>query len=279
MRRDKDSILADQLLTEASPLAAALAEQQARSIDMVRDALTQRRLRLAYQPVVLGTDPGRIAFHEGLIRVLDRTGRAIPAGDFIGAIETTDLGRRVDCAALEIGLQALAMHPALRLSINMSARSIGYPAWMRTLQRGLALGETVGERLILEITESSAMLVPELVTAFMAEVQAQGVAFALDDFGAGFTSFRYLRDFCFDIMKIDGQFIRNIAQDPDNQALTLALLAVGKHFEMVTIAESVETKADADWLRAAGVGAMQGWLYGVPTVSPDWAEEPRRRRA
>lgn len=279
MRRDRDSLLADQFVTDASPLAAALAEQQARSLDMVREALAQRRLRLAYQPVVLGNDSRRIAFHEGLIRVLDKTGRAIPAGDFIGAIETTDLGRRVDCAALEMGLQALAMHPALRLSINMSARSIGYPAWMRTLQRGLAMGETVGERLILEITESSAMLVPELVTAFMAEVQAQGVAFALDDFGAGFTSFRYLRDFCFDIMKIDGQFIRNIAQDPDNQTLTMALLSVGRHFEMVTIAESVETPADADWLRTAGIGAMQGYLFGVPTVSPDWATEQPRRRA
>lgn len=270
---------ADVTRDEASPVAFAMAEQDRRAIAMVRDALDRGRLRLAFQPVVNGQDPGRIAFHEGLIRVLDDTGRAIPARDFIEAVETMELGRMIDCAALEMGIATLAQRPDLRLSVNMSARSIGYPRWMRVLRRGLSAHPTVGERLILEITESSAMTVPEIVIAFMDELQAAGVSFALDDFGAGFTSFRYLRDFYFDILKIDGQFIRGIARDPDNQALTRALLSVGRHFDMVTVAESVERPEDAAWLQAEGIGAMQGWLFGAPTVRPAWMEEPARRRA
>ncbi|MFN3971977.1 MAG: EAL domain-containing protein [Gemmobacter sp.] len=279
MQGNRRRPLADITRDEVSPLAAAIAEQDRRTIDMVRLALDQGRLRLAYQPVVLGSDPLRVAFHEGLIRVLDPTGRAIPARDFIGAVEVTEIGRQIDCAALEIGLAALAAHPMLRLAVNMSARSIGYPRWRRVLKRGLGAHPTVGERLILEITESSAMLVPEIVTTFMDELQAEGVAFALDDFGSGYTSFRHLRDFCFDILKIDGQFIRGIARDSDNKALTQALMSVGRHFDMVTVAESVETPEDAAWLQMAGIGAMQGYLFGSPTVRPAWMEEPARRHA
>ena len=99
--------MADVMLTEASPLAAAIAAQDGQTIAMVQAALQAGRLRLAYQPVVLGTDPSRVGFYEGLIRVLDETGRAIPAGDFMEAIETQELGRQIDCASLEMGLRAL----------------------------------------------------------------------------------------------------------------------------------------------------------------------------
>ncbi|MFN3642042.1 MAG: EAL domain-containing protein [Gemmobacter sp.] len=259
------------------PLSAAVTERDRATLAMVREALKTGRLALAYQPVVLAADPARIAFHEGLIRVMDPSGRPIPARDFMGAVETRDIGRLIDCAALDMGLRALAEVPDLRLSVNMSARSIGYPRWVKVLRDGLAAGPTIGERLILEITESSAMLMPEIVTAFMDDLQRQGIAFALDDFGAGFTAFRYLRDFFFDIVKIDGQFIRGIPGDPDNQVLAAALISIGKHFDMVTIAESVETQAEAEWLRAAGIDAMQGYLFGAPTVNPAWAPGARRR--
>ena len=97
-------------------------------------------------------------------------------------------GRRIDALALELGLRALSENPDLRLSINMSARSIGYPDWSETLDRGLSEDPTVAERLILEITEASAMVMPDIVSVFMDDLQIRGVSFALDDFGAGFTS-------------------------------------------------------------------------------------------
>jgi EAL domain-containing protein (putative c-di-GMP-specific phosphodiesterase class I) len=262
----------DREIGDESPLAAVVAARDGDTMAMVRQAIREKRMRLAYQPVVIAADPSRIAFYEGLMRLVDPAGRVIPARDFIHAVEADELGRQIDCLALDIALTTLARHPNVRLSVNMSARSVGYPRWMRILRKGLAADKTIGERLILEITESSAMLIPELVIAFMDDLQAQGVAFALDDFGAGQTAFRYFRDFLFDVVKLDGQFIHNVYRDPDNQALTRALMSIGAHFDMLTVATSVETVAEAEWLQAAGIGCMQGYLFGAPTVRPAWME-------
>lgn len=260
----------------ASPLGVAISENDGATMTMVREAIDARRLRLAWQPVVLSRDPSRVAFHEGLIRVLDPSGRVIPARDFIGAVESHEIGREIDCAALEMGLGALALYADLRVSINMSARSIGYPRWSRILKRGLGHSPTIGERLILEISESSAMLVPELVIAFMEDLQKQGIAFALDDFGSGYTAIRYFKDFFFDILKIDAQFIRNIHRDADNAALTAALISIGKHFDMFTVAEAVESVEEAEHLRALGVDCLQGYLFGAATMKPTWATSQRK---
>ncbi|WP_246020347.1 EAL domain-containing protein [Aliigemmobacter aestuarii] len=264
---------------DQDPLSFVARDQDRRTIAMVRAALETRRLRLAFQPIVLARDVERIAFYEGLIRVMDEKGRVIPARDFMAAIETLDLGRLVDCASLEMGLRTLHRHPDIRLAINMSARSIGYPRWMQVLKKGLALSPTIGERLILEITEASAMTVPELVVEFMDSLQREGIAFALDDFGAGFTAFRYFRDFQFDIVKIDGQFIRNIHSDPDNQVLAAALISIARQFNMFTVAEAVETAEEARHLQASGVDCMQGYLFGAPTVFPGFAAPVERRQA
>ncbi|WP_376876873.1 EAL domain-containing protein [Albirhodobacter sp. R86504] len=262
-----------------SPLDYAVAQRDRDILTMVRDAIDRRDVVLAFQPVVQTAQPNHPAFYEGLIRVLDETGRIIPAKDFIETIEDTELGRKIDCLALELGLKALSQEPSLRLSVNMSARSIGYPAWMKTLNKGLAIDETVAERLILEITESSAMAVPDLVSVFMEDLQQRGVAFALDDFGAGYTSFRYLREFYFDIIKIDGQFIRGIATTPDNQVLTSALLSIAQHFDMFTVAESVESVEDAQYLASIGIDCLQGYYFGAPTIQPPWELHKSRMRA
>lgn len=262
-----------------SPLSVMIAENDRATMAMVREALLRRRVMLAYQPVVMGADPSRIAFYEGLIRLMDETGRVIPARDFIGAVETTEIGRLIDCAALELGLDTLRREPGLRLAVNMSARSIGYARWTDILKRGLADDARLGERLILEITESSAMLMPEIVATFMEGLQRQGICFALDDFGAGYTAFRYFKEFFFDFVKIDGQFIRGVARDPDNQVLAQALILIARQFDMFTVAESVETPEDAAWLRAQGVDCLQGYFYGAPTTAPLWSTAPKQRRA
>lgn len=264
---------------DANPLGFVVAEQDRQSIKLVEAALRHKRMRLAFQPIVLSKDTTRVAFYEGLIRVLDDTGRIIPARDFMGAVEGHELGREIDCAALELGLQTLAQYPGIRLSVNLSARSIGYPRWMKVLRQGLADAPGVADRLILEITESSVILVPEIVSAFMDELQREGIAFALDDFGAGFTAFRYFKDFFFDIIKIDGQFIRNIHSDPDNQVLTRALLSIARQFEMFAIAEAVETPEEAAFLQKLGVDCLQGYLFGAPTMTPAFMPQPRRKRA
>jgi EAL domain-containing protein (putative c-di-GMP-specific phosphodiesterase class I) len=265
-------------LSEATdPLSLAVAERDRETLAEVARALDENRVALAFQPVVAARETGRVAFEEGLIRILDPSGRVIPAREFMWAAETRELGRRIDCAALQMGLAALIRVPDLRLSINMSARSIGYPRWSRILDGALAQHPTLAERLILEITEASAMLIPDLVAVFMEEKQRRGVSFALDDFGAGFTSFRYLRDFAFDILKIDGQFVRGITSAGDNQVLLRALIGIGRHFEMLTVAESVETPTEAAWLAEAGIDCLQGYHFGAPTIRPGWLLDRRRR--
>ncbi|MEF9602996.1 EAL domain-containing protein [Paracoccus sp. PXZ] len=253
-----------------SPLDFAVDQQSRVTMATVRRAVTRGDAVLAYQPVVQADRTDHAAFHEGLIRIIDETGRIVPLRDFLPLAETTELGRQIDCLSLSLGLKSLAEEPSLRLSVNMSARSIGYPAWLRTLRDGIAGDVSIAERLILEITESSAMGMPELVGQFMQELQAQGVSFALDDFGAGYTSFRYLRDFCFDMIKIDGQFVRDIAMQRDNQVLARALQSIAHHFDMFTVAESVETADDAAFLIDMGIDCLQGYYFGAPTIVPPW---------
>ncbi|MEO1950564.1 EAL domain-containing protein [Thioclava sp.] len=124
---------------EDSPLSFAAAEQSRQALAMVRAAIDRQDVMLAYQPVIQTCRPDRPAFYEGLIRVLDDRGRIIPAKEFINAIERTEVGRKLDCLSLELGLKALLGQPDLRLAINMSARSIGYAPWTKVLNRGLAV--------------------------------------------------------------------------------------------------------------------------------------------
>ncbi len=258
---------------QESPLDFAMQQQSKSTMAMVRDALKRGDTVLAYQPIHQAADMSKVAFYEGLIRVLDDTGRIIPAGDFMGAVEMDEVGRLIDCASLRAGLRALELNPSLRLSINMSARSIGYPQWKQILNRGISRDAKVGERLILEITESSAMQMPEIVTVFMGEFQDRGVTFALDDFGAGHTAFRYLKEFYFDIVKIDGQFVRGVHEDPNNQVLMEALINLAGTFDMFTVAETVETAGEAAWLAAAGIDCLQGYYLGAPTLTPPWQRD------
>lgn len=255
---------------EDSPVSAAVSQRGQDVIRMVTDAVRRRSVLLAYQPVVQAARQGGAAFHEALIRVTDESGVIIPARDFVAAIETTEIGREIDCLALNLGFEALARQPTLRLSVNMSARSIGYPNFTRTLHQGLRRCPTAGERLILEISEQSAMLMPELVTTFMARLQGEGISFALDDFGAGLTSFRHLGGFYFDMIKIDGGFIRGIADSADNQVMTQAILAVARQLDMFAVAESVETAREAEYLAGIGIDGMQGYYFGAPSVTPPW---------
>ena len=261
---------ADQPPPLSNPLDVAVADRDRQTLDMVRAALKRGDGILAYQPVVSATNTDTVAFYEGLIRVRDVSGRIIPAKDFIDVTETNEIGRMIDCLSLRLGLRALATSPDIRLSINMSARSIGYPEWYDVLEEGLANDPTAAERLILEITESSAMVMPDIVSVFMDDMQIKGVCFALDDFGAGFTAFRYLREFFFDAIKIDGQFIDGIANNPNNQCLVRALISIGEHFEMFTVAEKVSSPDDAAFLIDAGVDCLQGYHFGVPTIREPW---------
>jgi EAL domain-containing protein (putative c-di-GMP-specific phosphodiesterase class I) len=128
----------------------------------------------------------------------------------------------------------------------------------------LADPSDVGNRLIFEISETSAMELHEVMIRFMVEMQPKGVAFALDGFGAGMTAFRHLKEFFFDLVKIDKSFVRGIHDDPDNQVLTEALMMVAHQFEMFVVADGVETAKEAAFMSDLGADCLQGYHLGVP---------------
>ncbi|MEM6761101.1 MAG: EAL domain-containing protein [Pseudomonadota bacterium] len=258
-----------------NPLNAAVAARDRSTIDMVTQAVAHNQTLLAYQPVVV-THNRKIGFYEGLIRIMDDTGRVIPARDFMPVVEKDKLGREIDALALNMGLRTLFENPSLRLSINMSAHSIGYDRWLNTVRRWLKKDNTLGERLILEITETSALDQPEIVINFMERMAEHGICFALDDFGAGYTSLRYLKDFYFDILKIDMSYCNGIAHDPDLKAMVGAMMSIGRHFDMLVVAEGVERAEDVDVLAELGVDCMQGFYFDAPKVRPNWMFGERR---
>lgn len=257
-----------------TPLDYAVSLRDSDVVSMVEAAVRNKQALLAFQPVVRTQATKSVAFYEGLIRVLDESGRVIPARDFMPVVEDTELGRSLDTLSLAMGCKALSIVPSLRLSVNMSARSIGFTPWMKTLERWLDRDDSIGPRLILEITETSAMTVPELVIDFMDRLQMRGICFALDDFGSGYTALRYFKDFFFDILKIDGQFIRGIAADPDNLVLAKAMISIGKQFDMLCVAEMVENADDAAVLSQIGIDCLQGYHFGAPTTRPEWMPRP-----
>ena len=253
-----------------SPLDAAISAQDRETMAEVAQALKDRRMRLAFQPAVYAADPTIIGYFEGFIRLLNVRGTVIPARDFMGAVEQHELGREIDCAALQMGLMAMQRNPQIRVSINMSARSVGYQRWVAILRKALRAEPRLGQNLILEINEASAMQVPDVLKPFMTDMRKHGIVFALDDFGAGMTSLRLLRELRFEIVKIDGDLVKAVDQSPDGQVVANAAIALAQEMGMYIVAEAVETEGEANWLRAAGVGCMQGYLFGAPTVTPDF---------
>ncbi len=247
------------------PLVYAMASRDADVPRLVRDALGRGRGQLVFHPVVTADADNLVAFHEGLIRLSDEEGRLIPAAHFMPRVEDTDLGRDIDCLSLRLALYHLRQNPSLRLSINLSARSIGDGEWRRTLDRGLMDHGNLGDRLIFEISETSAMMLHENVIRFMSEMQPKGIGFALDRFGAGMIAFRHLKSFFFDLVKIDKSFVRGIDCDPDNQVLVETLIHIAHQFEMFAVADGVETAAEAAFLQELGVDCLQGYHFGVPT--------------
>ena len=238
----------------------------------VAQALAQGRILFHYQPVVRASNPRFPAFFEALARMRHPNGDVGPAGAFLPAVEAGPIGRAIDRLALSNALDMLRENQGIRLAINMSPRSMGDADWLDILADAARRDRSACGRLILEITEAAAMDDPSQTVDFMDHARRSGCAFALDDFGAGATSFRYFRDFRFDMVKIDGSFVAGIAAARDAQVLVECLMAVAKHFEMITVAERVETHEDADWLRTLGIDCLQGWLYGRPGARPEMPE-------
>ena len=256
-----------------SLIAASRIEANARLRFSVAQALVQGRMGFHFQPVVRAANPRVPAFFEMLARMTLPDGQILAAGAFLPSVEAGPLGRAIDRLALAHALRALAANPsAAALGQHVDRCRWATRSGCRSSPRAARDGSGLLGRLILEITEDAAMRDIAQTIDFMDHVRATGCAFALDDFGAGATGFKYFRDFRFDMVKIDGAFVRGVHVQRDAQVLVECLGAVARHFEMATVAEFVETEAEAAWLREHGIDCLQGYLYGKPSPV---AELPR----
>jgi EAL domain-containing protein (putative c-di-GMP-specific phosphodiesterase class I) len=254
---------------DMNPLSPAAMRAGAQA---VMRALEDNRIAIAFQPVVSAQNPSTVAFRECLARVRGDDGRWIAAGFFLPKIERLDLIRNLDRRVLRLALEALEAHPTERLSVNVSVRTMRDRMWLRDLQAAAGRNPGLVERLIVELTESTAVVDAPRTKQFLDEIRDLGVAIALDDFGAGYSSFRHVRDFRPDWVKIDGSFVKGVATDPDNKLFIDTLVGIARNFDMATVAEFVESEEDAAALRALGVDCLQGYYYGRPEVEPAWPE-------
>ena len=232
----------------------------------LQEALHQNRLVLGYQPVV-DAQTGTAAYHECLLRLDDGLGTLVPAAQLVPVAEDVGLVRAIDRWVLDRVASELAAYCSARLALNVSAFSINDPAWVERLEALARLHPGIANRLTIEITETAAMLDVGVAIAFSRRVQSIGVRVALDDFGAGYTSFAHLRDLSVDMVKIDGRFTRNLNHSPENRLMLAALLQLAKGFGIETVAECAETAEDVEDVEAlagAGTTYIQGYYFGRP---------------
>lgn len=230
------------------------------------NAFGSESLALVYQPVVRSSGSQTISFHECLVRIRHPNGSLITAGKFMPAIEQLGLATMIDRQVLLMCLETLIRHPAARLSINIFPQTMQDRQWLAMFENAAASDPTLAERLIIEVTETAALLDPPRTKAFMEKVRDYGTGFALDDFGAGATALRYLRDFRFDILKIDGHFARGIERNPDHAFIAESIARIGRRFDMMTVAEAVQSPAEARVLTEAGIEYFQGFHFGSPSL-------------
>jgi EAL domain-containing protein (putative c-di-GMP-specific phosphodiesterase class I) len=244
----------------------------------LRSALDRGLFVLHFQPIVSVSDR-RISHHEALLRLADEPdGRLIAPGHFLPAAERYGLIRDIDRMVIdEVAalLGAEASPPVAggavadgggpaRLALNVSALSVTDATMLTYLERRLERYEVDPSRLVVEVTETAAISDMDSARAFCAGVLALGCELALDDFGAGFGSFQYLKHLPFSYLKIDGDFIRRLPVSRTDQLVVRALAGVVRGMGRQTIAEFVGDETTMSMLGSYGVDYAQGFEVGRP---------------
>lgn len=237
--------------------------------EQVKQALRDDRLVLAYQPVVCAKTHEPV-FHECLLRMIQPDGEIVVAGRFMPIVEELGLVRLIDRRVLDLAVQVMIEYPEARLAVNVSGLTAGDRSWLRHVVGLLRNNRPVAERLTVEITETASLDDVEACARFVSVLRGLGCKVALDDFGAGYTSFRHLKTLSVDMVKIDGSFVQDLAENPANLIFIRSLLDLARNFNLETVAECVEVMEQAEMLLEEGVGLLQGWAFGKPELTPPW---------
>jgi diguanylate cyclase (GGDEF)-like protein len=228
-------------------------------------ALNDRRLVLARQPIV-EAGSRQVAFHEGLIRLRRLDGTIAGAGEIVPSVERLGLVQLVDMRVLELAVRHLCAQPTQRLAINISPLTLADAAWLPELAAHLGAHPGVAERMIIEIIETAAIEDPRAMRNRLDCMKALGVSIGIDDFGAGHTSFRHLRGFPIDLLKLDGAFVQNLGRSADDSFFVRTLIDLAQHLGIATVAEWVENEETARQLASWGVDYLQGDHLGRPMI-------------
>lgn len=248
-----------------------LRRRNIRVADAIIRGLNERKFHFAYQPIV-AADTGATAYHECLLR-LDKPGGAGESGGKLVAIaERLGLIRLIDHRVLDLAFEVLDTHPDARLSINVSAECVAEAAWMSKLIAGLARRPQAASRMVVELTETAVVRNLADATLFIRRLRELGLKTAIDDFGAGYTSFQALKDLAVDLVKIDGAFIASLASNKDDEVFVRALVDIAKVLGLETVAEWVGDAETVAILRAMGVDYFQGEYFGLATAASPWVD-------
>ncbi|MFI4993288.1 MAG: EAL domain-containing protein [Solirubrobacterales bacterium] len=233
----------------------------------LRRALDEELFVLHYQPIVSLRD-GNVSHYEALVRLADEPGGGLVApGRFLPAAERYGLIREIDrmvLAQVTTLLSGEHGEQGVHIAINCSSLSITDGGMLAQIEGALRLARVDPAQLVVEVTETAAISDMARAQAFCAGVQAFGCAVALDDFGAGFGSFQYLKHLPFQYLKIDGDFIRGLPASSKDQLVVKALVDLARGMGKQTIAEYVEDLATVELLREYGVDYAQGFEVGAP---------------
>jgi diguanylate cyclase (GGDEF)-like protein/PAS domain S-box-containing protein len=247
----------------------------------LRDALDEDRLILFSQPVVRLRDQQTV-HHEVLVRIREEDGRHIVPGHFIELAESLGLVQEIDLCVVSKLLAFMQRNhqfgKPLRYFVNLSRVSISDQRWIKRFINLLRESGADPSQLVFEITETAAMSEIDVTLTFIRQLKEMGCRFALDDFGAGFSSFYYLKRFEVDYLKIDGSFIRDLANDEGSRIFVRALNDVAQGLSKQVIAEWVETPEVLKILTDMGAQYGQGYLFQRPQPL-ETAIEPLRARA
>lgn len=235
----------------------------------IEQALDENGFALFAQRITPLVDHGKGLHAEVLLRMVEADGTTILPGSFLPAAERFHLASRIDRWVLHNATAWLASlpdnHCIETLSVNLSGQSIGDLTFHRAaMEKLIAAGDHVCRRLCFEITETSAITNVADAARFIAQVRALGVRTALDDFGAGSASFGYLKNLKVDYLKIDGQFIKDLLEDPLDEAAVRCFVDVAKVMGIKTVAEFVDRVDVLARIRELGIDYAQGFLLHKP---------------
>jgi diguanylate cyclase (GGDEF)-like protein/PAS domain S-box-containing protein len=251
-------------------------------VERIRAALDEDRLTLHAQPVV-ETATGRATQHELLVRMVDAHGDLIQPGSFLPIAERFGLIGEIDRWVITRAIGMLAEHAAAGrrpvVEINISGHSLSDPELAAEIGSELRRSGVDARQLIFEVTETVAIDNIAAARTLAEALGELGCRFALDDFGAGFGSFYYLKHLPFDFIKIDGEFVRNCTADATDRLVIGAVVELARGMGKRTVAEFVGNEATLQTLQQLGVDYAQGFHLGRPAPLESWLKAPEPRRS